>query len=274
MSDTPAFAGRLATPPAALRSLHHLVERWREGSKQPPRTIDALMDIVESGKSEDVRMLEWLHILRHKPRWDITHTSRAESNAAAIWTASGHHPQLLSQLLAQLAEGLCGGEGLCPSMAAACRRLRPLEQAEPLLQAVFAALLSVQDDPEQLIDVCIQHSRTPRALMTRVGLPADLPILDQVEAVIPAVLKRHASDPTLQREASLWVLSALREGDTKTRDAVTIGLLTTLQYEEAAALTDLCWWLGELYGPKVKGSRWRHLPPAAQQVLEDWLRQG
>ena len=48
-------------------------------------------------------------------------------------------------------------------------------------------------------------------------------------------------------------------------------VIDSLQAQEAAALPDLCWWLGETYGPQAARTRWAKLSPGAQASLGAWL---
>jgi hypothetical protein len=248
-----------------------LPRRWSAGSRRQPQIVGALMDELLAGGARSWTLLDWLHVLRHKARWDVTHPAEADRTAELIWQAAAVDVALRGQVLARLVDGLCGGEGLCGSMTAACSRLRPLDSTDPLLQDIIAALSVVSVEPERVIVLCMEHNRAPRELMARVGLPTDLALLDHVDVAIARVMQQHAQDPHRARQAAQWLLMALREATPQTSDRIAGGLLNELSAQEAAALPDLCWWLGETYGPQAARTRWAKLSPGAQASLGAWL---
>lgn len=245
--------------------------RWSAGSRGQPGSLDEHFAALEAGRVGGWRLLDWLHLLRHKQRWDILHPDRADHTSELIWQAAVRDRALRGQVLGRLVEGMCGREGLAPSMVAACRRTRPLEQSEPLLQDLLAALMVVSQEPEQLIRLCMSHHRSPRALLARAGMPTDLPLLDNVEAAIPRVMGAHAAQPSTARPAAQWLLMSLREAPLRTRAQIAEGLLTELSAEQARALPDLCWWLREEFGPQAHNSRGELLTAGAQAALGQWL---
>lgn len=248
-----------------------LPKRWASGRRRAPRGPDALFAELQASETRDWTLLDWLHALRHKAMWDISHPEQADRTAEQIWRAAAREPQLRGQVLARMVDGLCGGEGLASSMIAACRRIRPLAGTDPLLQDVIAALSVVSESPEQVIALCMAHNRSPGALLARAGLPGDLAVLDHVHASIPRVMQEHAREPDAARRGAQWLLMSLREAAPGTKDQIAQALLHGLSAEEARALPDLCWWLGEAYGPSAPHTRWARLRPSAQQALAAWL---
>jgi len=248
-----------------------LPQRWSVGRRKVPQSAEALFEALLARETGGWTLLDWLHVLRHKNRWDVAHASQADLSAEMIWRAAAQDVALRGQVLGRMIEGLCGGEGLAPSMVAACARIRPLASTEPLLQDIIAALAVVDREPQQVVALCMEHNRAPRALMARVGLPTDLSLLDHVEASIPGVMREHAREPAQARLAAQWLLMSLREAAESTQDRIAVGLLAELSATEAHALPDLCWWLGEIYGPEAPNSRWRVLSASAQKALRGWL---
>lgn len=247
-----------------------LPRRWAAGRRRSPRSPEVLFEALQSGETGDWTLLDWLHTLRHKARWDRDHPEQADRTAEQIWRAAAQHPLLRGQVLARMVDGLCGGEGLASSMIAACRRIRPLAGTDPLLQEVIAALSVVKEHPEQVIALCMTHNRSPGALLLRAGLPGDLAVLDHVHAAIPQVMQAHAGEAASARQGAQWLLMSLREAPPETQDQIARALLGGLSAEEARALPDLCWWLGEAYGQEAPHTRWARLPAAAQEALGRW----
>lgn len=245
--------------------------RWASGPRRHPVSLDDRFTALEAGQVGGWRLLDWLHLLRHKQRWDITNPGRADHTSERIWQAAVQDPALRGQVLGQLVEGMCGGEGLAPSMVAACRRVRPLAQSEPLLQDILAALMVVSQEPERLVRLCMSHHRSPRALLARAGMPTELPLLANVEAAIPQVMAAQAAQPDTARPAAQWLLMSLREAPVHTRARIAEGLLMALSGAQAQALPDLCWWLSEEFGPRAHNSSEALLTAGARAALAGWL---
>ena len=129
MERVPGLAGRLP-------------QRWASGRRRAAdaMSLDALMEALERGEGKRWGLLEWLHLLRHKSRWDVSHPDRAERTASQIWRVAVDSADLQAQVVARLIDRLCGGEGLPGSMMAVFHRERPLAGAAPLLQDIIAAL--------------------------------------------------------------------------------------------------------------------------------------
>ncbi len=246
------MTGRTAL--AALAEHHR--GAWAGGCAQPPREPMVLLAAVRAG--QPLRVLEWLHLLRHKPALDAHAPDRGLADAAAIWRASTRDPALMGLLLEQLAAGLCGREGLCAAMRESFHTARPLADAEPRLQAVIAALLVLQTEPGVLLDLLIHQQRTPRALLLRVGLPESLPILPALLCALPDALHRTPA-------AQSWLLACLPELSLTEQDRVAEVVLEMTGLE---ALHDVMWWLKSGYGYRVAGSRWRWLSVAALERLK------
>ena len=264
---------RMAPPALRIPELAaRLPGRWAAGRRRTTAHLapEALLAALTQGGGADWGMLEWLHVLRHKARWDVSHPHQAEATASQIWRMAIGRPELQAQVVARLVDGLCGGEGLPGSMMAVFQRERPLAREAPLLQDIIAALARVREDPHALIRLCVEHNRAPRALLRRVELPDDLPVLDQVESAIPAFMQASTAPPEAARAAAQWLLAALAEAQPTSQDRIAAGLLVELTHAEARSIPDLCWWLEEVYRPTAPRSRHRFLPPAAQAALAAW----
>ena len=236
-----------------------LSSRWSEGSSVPPRTPESLLEAVLSG--QPLRLLEWMHLLRYKPELDAQFPARALPSAARIWQASVEDDSLRRLLLDQMAAGLCGREGLCESMVESFHQLRPLARLEPHLQDVFGALLVLHTDPSALLGLLIRHDRTPAALMTRVGLPENLPVMGPLIGTLVATLR---SQPDAQR----WLLECLSELTMEQQDEIATTMLLGMTSAERAGMEDLSWWLKCGYARQAKGTRWRRLSPPARAEMD------
>ena len=226
-----------------------------------PRTARVLLEALADDRVGDLTFLEWVHLVRHKVVWDQEHPGKATTSSTRIWRACKQDDHLREHLLHRLIQVLGGADlhALPESMLETWNQVRPLEDAHRA--EVVAALFASQSAPMALLRLSFSRHMSPREMMEDANFSSRLPILAKVDATLPRVVPEN---PDARAEA--WVLRVLREASGQAQ--VVSQLLTAVPKETLSQMSDLKWWIKNLYGPGQKGTRFSTLTPEAQKLLK------
>ena len=232
----------------------------------PLRSIDELLELLDSGKGQQIRLLEWVMWLRGKQAWDQDHPDRAQSTACALWRealGNARLERLLNWRLALRAGGLDKAR-LTDSLWDTFNEYAEQRSDVPVVRLLKGMIGS---EWSTIAAMAMQQRVRVQSLFTRLRLPSLLSVIDEINAALVPVFLQSPRTKT----AAHWLLSCIQGLDTDAQVDAVEQLVRGVDAAEAADWSALHTWVLSRFGPHAENSLWSRLSAEAQQTLQTWL---
>ncbi|MDJ0631710.1 MAG: EH signature domain-containing protein [Xenococcaceae cyanobacterium MO_188.B29] len=229
--------------------------------------LDEIIRDIESGQIEKITILEWIHCLYNKEKWDIKHPNRIKPTSEAIWKAAGNNSWLKQKLFWNLVLDLSGRNVLASSLAKSYSIFSPQDSIDRKRLAIIKAF-QAQNPKVQLIELCWQELLTPRELFFQHQLPSKIPI---IEKCLTVVVSQFSQITSRNDEQIDWLLRCFEEMNQEQQVKAVEYLLIESDPKLGAERPELINWLHQHYGSSLPNSRWSELSSEAKAAMRKWI---
>ena len=140
---------------------------------------EIIQDIVDSN-TQNITVLEWIHCLFHKPRWDDENIDRSELTSQAIWKAAEQNNWLKQKLFWNLVLYHGGKINFAKSLSKTMSAYAPQDNLD-IIKVKIIRIIKQSDFADDLGKLCCQEALTPKELFSANQLP-------RVDAIIYTTL--------------------------------------------------------------------------------------
>jgi hypothetical protein len=233
----------------------------------PPRSVEAILSIVETGGGDEISLMEWVVFLKHKPSWDAARTDGGIHAARTVWRFARTSPSLRRLLHWRLALAASGRPDVLPeSLRSTFAEIAASFTGDGRQEAdVLVALLA---GPGGFAAKAMNETVTPAELLERVALPPWGAAVDKAtEACAHLFVKGGISSA----QKTDWLISCLLDLTFAPQVAAVDHILTTLPPELAGtSFKRLAVWLERWFGPARGKARWECLSTEGKVALRAW----
>lgn len=229
--------------------------------------LDEIIRDIESGQIKNITILEWVHCLYNKEKWNIKHPNRIRPTSEAIWKAAEHYSWLKQKLFWNLVLDLSGRNILASSLAKSYSIFSPQDSIDRKRLAIIKAF-HAQNPSVQLIEFCWRQLLTPRELFFQHQLPSKIPI---IEKCLTAVVSQFSQITSRNDEQIDWLLRCFEEMNQEQQVKAVESLLIQSDPKLGAEHPELINWLHQHYGSSVPNSRWSELSSEAKAAMRKWI---
>ena len=227
---------------------------------------EIIQDIVDSN-TQNITVLEWVHCLFHKKRWDSENIDRSELTSQAIWKAAKQNTWLKQKLFWNLVLYHGGKINFAKSLSKMMSAYVPQKNLD-IKKVKIIRIIKKSDFGNELVILCCQENLTPNELFSANQLPCvDVIIYETLNNIVNI----FCSFTNLNREQYLWLTKCLDEMDGVQQLKSVEKLLIQVDPELGTEYPELINWLRKHYGSSVFNSRWNELSPQAKAAMRRWL---
>ncbi|WP_319418721.1 hypothetical protein [Pleurocapsa sp. FMAR1] len=208
-------------PEVNADALTKLVENDRNISFKPPSlpagvpksqivsrsNLDEIIQDIENSKTENITVLEWVHCLYNKDKWDAKNPGRSISTSKKIWKAAEQNTWLKQRLFWNLVLNYNGKQALASSLVENHSAFSPQNILDKEKLKIIQ-VLTTSEPVNGLVKLCLQEFLTPYKLFQKHQLPTKSLILEQALDDIVIVFSLI---PTPNQKQVKWLLQCLEE---------------------------------------------------------------
>ena len=228
--------------------------------------LDEIIWDIENGNAQNVTLLEWIHCLFYKQKWDSENIDRSEVTSIAIWKAAEQNTWLKQRLFWNLVLYHGGKINFAESLSKTISFYIP--QNLDIKKIKVIRILKKINFINELGNFCYQENLTPNELFIINKLPRVDIIVNKTLDNIVNIFSSHTN---LNREQYLWLIKCLDEMDGGQQLESIEKLLIKVDPELGTKYPELINWLRKYYGSTVANSRWNELSPEAKTAMRKWL---
>ncbi len=229
--------------------------------------LDEIIQDLENGKAKNITVLEWVHCLYNKDKWDAKNPDQSISTSQKIWKAAEQNPWLKQRLFWSLIFNYDDKEILPSSLKKTYSSFCPQNQIDRE-KLEIVQIITVSEPANKLVILCRQKLFTPNQLFQKYQLPGKASIL---EKTLDNIITEFSSIATFNRQQVKWLLQCLEEMKTTQQTKAVEQLLTKVDPKLGAEHPELINWLRQHYGFSVINSRWDELSSEAKAAMRKWL---
>ncbi|MDJ0773075.1 MAG: EH signature domain-containing protein [Mastigocoleus sp. MO_167.B18] len=228
--------------------------------------LDEIIQDIENGQIENITVLEWVHCLYNKNKWDSNNPSRSISTSKAIWKAAERNNWLKQRLFWNLVLHLEFDNVLASSLVNSYTSFspkNPLDKRKLAIVQVFR--------PEYLdsfIKLCWSTLLTPNQLLTKYQLPAEISI---TKKSYDHIAHQFSNSDRINHQHVEWLLKCLEQMNRRQQVRTVEHLLIQVNQHIVAEFPVLIDWLRQHYGSAVANSRWNELSAEAKVAMRKWI---
>jgi hypothetical protein len=229
--------------------------------------LDKIIQDIENDKTENITILEWVHCLYNKDKWDAKNIDKSISTSEAIWKAAEQNTWLKQRLFWNLVLNYDGTETLAASLAATYSSFHPQNQIDREKLEIIQ-VLTTSESANKLAIFCRKKTLTPNQLFQKYQLPTKALIL---EKTLENIVTEFSLISTFNHQQVKWLLQCLKEMKTTQQIKAVEQLLLKVDPKLGAEYPALINWLRQHYGFAVANSRWNELSSEAKAAMRKWL---
>lgn len=232
----------------------------------PPRDIDTILRLVETGDEAEISVLEWITLLNGKEQWDSIHAGRARATNQLIWQTAVNHHGLRYLLYWRIILFLDGQErsmakGLVQLFKEFQTSLMRIDRQRTTLINGFQTKTY-----DQLCKLSLSLKATPKQVLIKCGLPGKTQFSIDCIKEIPRYWAKHSFDFSLTSLLSFAKKLTLPE-----QDQFYSAAMTDIPLETLSGYKPLIADILSLYQPNKPNSRYMQLSPSAKKVIQELI---
>lgn len=229
--------------------------------------LDKIIWDLENGNAQNVTLLEWVHCLYNKEKWDALNSARSKSTSELIWVAAQQNSWLKQKLFWLLIFYYDGRKALASSLAKSYYIFLPQDSQDKKIMSVIESF-NENFAEIKLTQLCLDSLLTPRELFLQHKLPSKISI---VEKCLFNVVSLFSKTTKKNKEKANWLLKCFEQMKSTQQIKAVEELLTTANPILGAEYPELINWLRRYYGSSVSDSRWNELSSQAKTAMRKWL---
>lgn len=229
--------------------------------------LNEIIQDIENGNTQNITLLEWVHCLYNKEKWDALNSARSRSTSELIWAAAQQNSWLKQKLFWLLIFYYDGKKALASSLAKGYYIFLPQDSRDKKILSIIKSF--DENFPEiKLTQLCLDSLLTPRELFQQHKLPSKISI---VEKCLFNVVYLFSKTTKKNKEKANWLLKCFEQMKSTQQIKAVEELLTTANPILGAEYPELINWLRRSYGSSVSSSRWNELSSQAKTAMRKWL---
>lgn len=229
--------------------------------------LDEIIRDIENGNDKNLTILEWIHCLYNKDKWDTKNIDRSISTSEKIWKAAEQNTWLKQRLFWNLVLCYDNKEALASSLVKTYPAFSPQDILDKDKLTIIQ-IFTVSEPANELVKLCLEEFLTPYQLFQKHQLTTKSLVLEQALDNIVIVFSRT---PTPNQKQVKWLLKCLGEMKTIQQIKAVELVLTLVDPKLGAEHTELINWLRQYYSSSVINSHWNELSLEAKSAMRKWL---
>jgi len=237
-----------------------------------PRSLDEIMNAIESDQVDTIQLLEWLYCISFKGEWDVRHPERSLPTSEKIWLAAKKKKHLKQLLFWDLALTYGGSDhrNLANSLVKGFNSFTPETQKDKNIVDIIK-ILSRNSSDVNLAEISKQNLSTPHAIFNYYKLPTNS--IESVNLAYDRITELFVRIDKPDDQQVKWLLDCLEQMTTDQEVKAVDKLLTTIGAEIGIDHPALVDWISTRYNPTIDYSdyhRWNQLSSQAKAALNKW----
>lgn len=229
--------------------------------------LDEIIQDIENDKIKNITILEWVHCLYNKEKWDAKNPNKSMSTSKAIWKAAEQNTWLKQRLFWNLVLNYDSKNASPTSLVNSYFVFVPQNKFDEEKLAIIQ-ILTTSESARKLVILCRQKILTPDQLFQKYQLPTKSLILEQT---LDEIIIEFSLIATPDQQQVQWLLKCLDEMKEKQQIKAVESLLTLVNPKVGAEHLKLINWLRQYYASSNSNSRWNELSPEAKAAMRKWL---
>lgn len=231
--------------------------------------LDEIIQDIENDKIKSITILEWVHCLYNKDKWDVKNIDKSISTSEAIWKAAEQNVWLKQRLFWNLVLNYyySDTEILASSLVATYSSFHSQNQIDQEKSEIIQ-VLTASESASKLVILCRKKTLTPNQLFQKYQLPTKASIL---EKTLENIVTEFSLIATFNHQQVKWLLQCLKEMKTTQQIKAVEQLLLKVDPKLGAEYPELINWLRQHYGFAVANSRWNELSSEVKAAMRKWL---
>ncbi|MBA3921277.1 MAG: hypothetical protein H0X31_06070 [Nostocaceae cyanobacterium] len=234
-----------------------------------PRTIDGILDAIESDQVDHIQLLEWLYCISFKDEWDARHLDRSLPTSEKIWFVAKNIKHLKQLLFWDLALTYGGSDNrkLANSLIKGFNSFTPETQQDKNIVNIIK-ILSADSPDVRIAAISKDNLCTPHAFFNLHKLPTNR--IQSVNLAYDRIAELFVSIDQPDAQQVQWLLDCLKEMTVEQEIKAADKLLTRISTEIVITLPALVDWISSRYSPTIDHYRWNQLSSQAKAALNKW----
>ncbi len=229
--------------------------------------LDEIIQDIENGETKNITVLEWVHCLYNKDKWDAKNTGRSISTSEAIWKSAEQNSWLKQRLFWHLVLNYDGKEALASSLVKTYSAFSPQDRLDKEKLEIIQILVT-SEPANDLVTLCRQKLLTPYQLFQKYQLPTKALILEQT---LDNIVIEFSLIVTPDQKQVDWLLRCFDEMNKEQQVKAVESLLIQSNPKLGAKYPKLINWLRQYYGSSISNSRWNELSSEAKAAMRKWI---
>lgn len=235
-----------------------------------PRSLDEVIEDIESGHTERIQPIEWAYCIHTKANWDRDNPERSQATSDRIWQLAESNPWLKQILLWQIViyDNQSNIEDIAPSLIESFLKIAKSPKSKNQDDIKIAEAI-ITKNYYLLSKFTCDRRLTPRSCLAQFKLPTNNQVVDRIlDVVVDLVIQRGTHIQSKQLE---WLLACFQEMSVQQQIQQVDKLLTAGSKEMGSRSSKLVEWLRLNYGPRTANSHWHQLSDRGKSALRRWI---
>ncbi|MFS1439367.1 EH signature domain-containing protein [Shewanella sp. 10N.286.48.A6] len=230
----------------------------------PPRSIDAILSLLELGKADLISLLEWITVFESEEYFNsLSHDEQAMCKRL-VWQEIAKQAKVRQIALWRMSLFFDGQKNMIPTalivnFRESIKAIKNVDKDRCLLLIALA-----ENKANAIAFYALQASTPPKPMFFRRGLPNTIQLLNSALSKLEVVLVTKGFE-----QYAGHYLKIIQSLDDIERDNAVTRLVTVSTKELLAESTQLVQYLKNCYSPTVINSRWNHLSLVTQNILRN-----
>lgn len=229
--------------------------------------LNEIIQDLENGNTEKITVLEWVHCIYNKGKWDTKNIDRSISTSEKIWKAAEQNTWLKQQLFWNLVLDLELGNVLASSLAISYGVFCPQDFVD-IGRLVIIKILKAKHPINDFIKLCWSELLTTSEILVKYQLPTRISL---AQAAYDYVVPQFSTSDNINSRQIKWLLKCLEQMSREQQTRAVEYLLTQVNQHIGAEYPELINWLRQYYGSAEANSRWNELSSEAKSAMRKWL---
>lgn len=229
--------------------------------------LNEIIQDLENGNTEKITVLEWVHCIYNKGKWDTKNIDRSISTSEKIWKAAEQNTWLKQQLFWNLVLDLELGNVLASSLAISYGVFCPQDFVD-IGRLVIIKILKAKHPINDFIKLCWSELLTTSEILVKYQLPTRISL---AQAAYDYVVPQLSTSDNINYQQIKWLLKCLEQMSREQQTRAVEYLLTQVNQHIGAEYPELINWLRQYYGSAEANSRWNELSSEAKSAMRKWL---
>ncbi len=229
--------------------------------------LDEIIQDIDNDNIQNIILLEWVHCLYNKEKWDVLNPARSRSTSELIWIAAQQNIWLKQKLFWNLILNYDGKKALASSLAEGYYIFLPQDSRDKKILSIVEGFNA--DFPEiKLTQLCLDLLLTPYELFLQHKLPSKISIIEKCLFHVASLFSKSTRK---NQERVDWLLKCFEHMKSTQQTKAVEELLIIADPKLGAEYPELINWLRKYYGSSVPNSRWNELSSQAKTAMRKWL---